>query len=127
RVDFGILRGRFLLLAPEARALAAGARLAAAAHLAALLVLGTLLEASLRQVSIDLGAARVRPRAHEINCGFLAALEGADDFVDHAIIDQGLQGGGCLHESLRAYWGTARSARRLMGNPGTPPAITRAQ
>jgi hypothetical protein len=45
--------------------------------------------------------------------GFLTAFERADDFVDHTIIDQGLQGGGCLHESLRAYQGTVHSARCL--------------
>jgi hypothetical protein len=37
--------------------------------------------------------------------GFLAALERADDFVDHTIIDQGLQSGGCLQESLKARFG----------------------
>ena len=30
----------------------------------------------------------------QIDRRFLAALERADDFVDHTIVDQGLQGGG---------------------------------
>src|SRR3989442_10890585 len=36
-------------------------------YLAAFLVPGTLLEASLRHVAVDLRAPHVRPRAHEIN------------------------------------------------------------
>src|SRR5437879_3037067 len=86
-IDFGVLPGSFLLLAPETRSLAHGARLAAAVHLAAFLVPGTLLEASLRHVAVDLRAPHVRPRAHEINRRLLASLERADDFVAHAIVD----------------------------------------
>jgi hypothetical protein len=107
RVDFGIFPGRFLLLAPEARALGDGARLAAATHLAAL-VLRTLLEAALRHIPItpsrSAGALRSAPDTH----GLFAALERADDLVDHPIIDQGLQGGARLHESLCASSGNCR-------------------
>jgi len=105
RIDLGILPGGFLLLASKTRALTHGARLATAAHLAAFLVACALLEAPLRHVSIDLGTARVHPGAHQIHRGFLAALERADDFVDHTIIDQGLQSGRCLHKSLQARLG----------------------
>jgi mRNA interferase MazF len=49
------------------RVLLAMARLAAAAYLAAFLVPGTLLKASLPHVPIDPRAARVRPGAHEID------------------------------------------------------------
>jgi hypothetical protein len=63
----------------------------------AFLVLGALLEAALRHVAIDLGTAQVRPRAHQVDGGLLAALERTDDFVDHAVVDQRLQAGRGLH------------------------------
>src|SRR5204862_8321891 len=71
-------------------------------------------------VAADLRALHVRPRAHEINHRLLAALERADDFVDHAIIDQGLQASGCLHESLIGYSGTARLGQCRISDPAQP-------
>src|SRR6185437_10234100 len=100
RVNLRVLPGSLLLFAAEARALAHRARLAAAAHLASFLVLRALLEASLAHIAIDLRAANARARAHHIDGGFFAALEGADNFVDDPIVYEGLQACGCLHGSF---------------------------
>src|SRR5205823_15041937 len=81
---------RFPFPAPEAAAPCDGAALAAAPHLAPFLVPRTLLETALRHIAIHLRAAQVRSGADQINRGLLAALERAEDFVDHAIIDQRL-------------------------------------
>src|SRR5437899_2772580 len=83
-------RVRLLLPAGEARASDHGSRLTAAAHLAPLLISCTPLEAALRHVAIDLRTASVLPRAHHIHGRLLAALQGSDDFVNDAVIDQWL-------------------------------------
>src|SRR5262249_31461123 len=61
RVHLSVFPGGLLLFAAEACALAHGTRLATAAHLASFLVLRAFLEASLRHVAIQLGAADLRP------------------------------------------------------------------
>ncbi len=101
RVDLGVFPRRLLLLASEARALAHGARLPAATDFASFLVLRAFLEAALRHVAINLGAADPGAGADYVNCRFLAALEGTHYFVDHPIVNEGLQAGGCLHRSSR--------------------------
>src|SRR5690348_6191162 len=73
RVDFGVLPFVLLLSSAEPRAAAHGAGFAAPTDLTALLVLRAPLEAALRHVAIDLRAAKVIARAHDVNGGFLAA------------------------------------------------------
>src|SRR3546814_231132 len=87
----------FLLPAAVAGRLAHRARFAAAAHLAAFLVLHTLLEAALCHVLVDLRAAHLATAAHHVHGRLLAALEGAQDLVDDAIIDEHMEGGGRFH------------------------------
>ena len=117
RIHLGVLPGGLRFLAAEARALGHGARLAAAAHLASFLVLRALLEAALPHVAIDLGAADLRAGAHRVDRGFLAGLEGAEDFVDDAVVDQRLQAGGGFHESLRAFRELASDGGVLRAHP----------
>src|SRR6185312_9444353 len=90
RIDFSVLPGRLLFLTTEARALAHCTCLAAAAYFAAFLVLCALLETPLGHVAIDLRAANLRAGADQVDGGFLAALERAEHFVNHAIIDERL-------------------------------------
>src|SRR4029077_13219282 len=119
-----------LLAPPEARALAHGTRLPAAAHFAPFLVLRALLEAALRNVAIDLGATNLPAAAYQVDRRFLPALERANDFVDHAIVDQWLQGGGCFHRSCWANCGNGAQgasggqtrARSYRGAGRIPPA-----
>src|SRR6185312_4353215 len=98
-----------LLSAAKPGAAAHGAGFAAATDLAALLVLRAPLEAALRHVPVDLGAAKVHPGAHDVNGRLLAALQGTDDFVDDAVIDQRLQAFGNFH-GLRGRGLSAREA-----------------
>lgn len=71
----------------------------AAARLAAFLVMRALLKASLCHVAIDLRAANLRAAADQVDGRFLATLERAEHFVNHAIIDEGLQAGGCFQKA----------------------------
>src|SRR3546814_11803415 len=91
RVRFGVLPLLFLLPAAVAGRLAHRARFAAAAHLAAFLVLHTLLEAALCHVLVDLRAAHLATAAHHVHGRLLAALEGAQDLVDDPIVDERLR------------------------------------
>src|ERR1700722_4375976 len=75
RVDLGVLPGSLLFPATKARALVHRPCLTTAAYLAALLVDRALLEAALAHVTIELGAAQLRPRTDDIDGGFLATLE----------------------------------------------------
>src|SRR5690606_17111841 len=102
-VDLGVLPGGLLLLAAVAGGLADRTGLAAAAHLAALLVLHALLEAALRHVLVDLRAPHLVAAAHHVDGGLLATLERAQYLVDHAVVDQRLQAVGGLHGVLA--WG----------------------
>src|SRR3546814_7010116 len=97
-------RSLFLLPAAVAGRRAHRARFAAAAHRAAFLVLHTLLEAALCHVLVDLRAAHLATAAHHVHGRLLAALEGAQDLVDDAIVDERMEGGGRFHGIL----GTAR-------------------
>ena len=97
RLDLGVLPGRLLLLAPVLGGLADRARLTAAAHLAAFLVLHALLEAALGHVLVDLRAAHLTAAADHVDRRFLAALERPQHFVDDAVVDQRLQAWGCSH------------------------------
>jgi hypothetical protein len=97
RIDLGVLPGFFLLPAPVSRALGDRARLAAAAHLAAFLVLRARLETALAHVLVDLRATDLAARAHHVHGRFLATLERTDDFIDDAIVDERLQAVRCLH------------------------------
>ncbi len=67
------------------------------AHLAALGILRRFFEAAFEGVLIDLGAADLGAAAHYIDVGFFAAHQRANDFIDYAVIDQGLQAAGDLH------------------------------
>lgn len=58
-----------------------------------------LLKASLCHVAIDLRAANLRAAADQVDGRFLATLERAEHFVNHAIIDEGLQAGGCFQKA----------------------------
>ena len=97
RIHLGVLPGGLGFLAAEARALGHGAGLPAAAHLAPFLVLRALLEAALPHVAIDLGAADLAAGAHGVDRGFLAGFEGAEDFVDDAVVDERLEAGRGFH------------------------------
>src|SRR3546814_20001431 len=102
--DLGVLPLLFLRPAAVAGRLAHRARFAAAAHLAAFLVLHTLLEPALCHVLVDLRAAHLATAAHHVHGRLLAAIEGAQDLVDDAIVDARMAGGG----RFRGILGTAR-------------------
>jgi len=53
----------------------------------------------------------------ERTSGFLAALERANDFIDDAVVDYGLQGRWRFRGKGQAIQGTVCPPRRLMGNP----------
>jgi len=97
RIDLGVFPVVFLLLAAEAGGLADRARLAAAAHLAPFLILHACLEAALRHVLVDLGAAHRVTAAHHVHRRFLAAFQRPDHRVDDAVVNQRLQALGSLH------------------------------
>jgi hypothetical protein len=97
RIHFGVFPRFFLFFAAEFAGLADRPRLAAAAHFAAFLILHPRLEAALRQGLQGYGAADIVAHAHDVHRGFFAAFQRAQDFIDHAIIDQRLQSFGGLH------------------------------
>src|SRR5690606_4664878 len=119
RLDLGVLPLRLLLAAAVTRGLADRARLAAAPHLAPLLVLDALLEAALCHVLVDLGAADLASGVHHVDRGLLAALERTQDRVDHAVFDQRLQAGGCLHRDRRLKARQSSMARDRAPAPET--------
>ena len=84
-------------LAAEARALGHGPGLPTAAHLAPFLVLRALLETALTHVAVHLGAADLVAGAHGVDRGFFTGFQGAEDFVDDAIVDEWLQAGRGFH------------------------------
>src|SRR5687767_4677550 len=97
RVDFGVFPDSLLFLAAVACALRHGPGLATAADLSPLLILRTLLKATLRHVLVDLGTANLRPGTYDVDSRFLTAFELTDHFVDDAVIQQRLQSFGCSH------------------------------
>ncbi|CEE56792.1 hypothetical protein XAC2852_130035 [Xanthomonas citri pv. citri] len=101
RIGFGVLPGGLSFLAAELGGLAHRARLTAATHLAAFLVLHARLETALRHVLVDLGAQDLGACAHHVDGCFLAALQWSQHFVDDAVVDQRLQAVGGFH-GLRA-------------------------
>src|SRR4029077_751720 len=91
RVHLGVLP--ILLLNPAAVASASshGARIAAAASLAPLLVLRELVKPALLGLLVDLGAPHLAAAGDDVHRRLLAALEAAYYGIDHAVIDQRLQ------------------------------------
>ena len=116
-----------MLLAPVLGRLSDRAGLAAAAHLAPLLVLDALLETALGHVLVDLGAADVIASADYIDCCFLAAFERSHNPIDDAVVDQGLQTGWNLHQvgflAIRDLLRGIRNHRRRRIADSTEQAI----
>jgi hypothetical protein len=91
RAHFRALPRLLLRLAPEARALRDGARLAAVLGLAVLGVVDGLAETALVGFFVDLGTSRLRAAAHHKDHRLLAAHELTHDRVDHTVVDKRLQ------------------------------------
>ena len=108
RVHFGILPGRLLDLAPVLAALAQGALVTAVAGLAPFLILGELVEATLFNGFVYLGAAHIGATGHQIHRCLLAALQRPDHVVDNAIINQRLE----LFRDFHAGWGMGLEGRK---------------
>lgn len=106
-VDLGALPCGFLLFSAERGAFGHGTRLPADADLTVLGVVHRLAEAALVGFLVDLGRARLAATAHDVDIGFLAALELARNAIDQTFVDQALQAGGGFHGLRRQ----ARKAR----------------
>ena len=91
RAHFRALPRLLLRLAPEARALRNGARLAAVLSLAVLGVVDGLAETALVGFLVDLGTSRLRAATDHEDHRFLAAHELTHDRVHHAVVDKRLQ------------------------------------
>ena len=96
-IHLGILPFRFLHPTAVAAALSHGTRVATVAGLTSLLVLGKLVKAPLLGFLVNLGAANLVASGDDVHRRFLAALELANDGVNHAVFDQRLQAFGYFH------------------------------
>ena len=96
-IDLGALPSGFAGLPAELRSLGHGAGLPAVLDLAVFGVIDRLAKAALVSLLVDLGAARFIAAANHIHHRFLAAHELADDGIDQALFNEGLQSWRCFH------------------------------
>src|SRR6202453_1054978 len=98
-IDFGVLPFRFLHSAAVTAAPPERARIAAAARPAPFLVSRELVKAALLRLFIDFGAPVLVTADHDVYRCLLAALQAAQDRVDHAVVDERLQPLGDFHRA----------------------------
>ena len=97
RIDLGALPGGFAGLSAKLGALGHRAGLAAVLDLAVFGVIDRLAKAALVGFLVDFGAAGFIAAANHINHRFLAAHELADDGIDQALFNEGLESWRCFH------------------------------
>ena len=87
-LDLGRLPRRFVLRLSVLRSLVHRALIAAVSHVAAFDVVGAVLKRAIVRLFVDLGDALDALARHQVDLGFLAALERSDDLVEDAVMEQ---------------------------------------